>query len=67
MKIGDIEISKAYELKPGATYCIQYDMVLSKKQREIITRELLGNSDGIKFIILEGGLRLVEPPESVAA
>ena len=60
------EISKAYELRPGAVYLIQADIHLNKEQAEKIT-ELLdraSESAGCRFLLLEKGLNLVEPPNA---
>ena len=58
------EISTAYELRPGAVYAIQCDRLLTAAQRsalkEVFDATLKKHS--IEFIVLEGGLRLVEPP-----
>ena len=55
------EISKAYELRPGATYCVQCDFLLSRDQREMLQKQF-SEFPQCQFLILEGGLRLVEPP-----
>ena len=61
-----IGISTAYELRPGAVYALKSDRLLSMDQRNmlrtIIDRELDGT--GIKFVILEPPLSIVEPPDA---
>ena len=64
--LDDVEISRAYELRPGATYCVQVERVLSAEQFRIIQAHFdkLLKDTGCKFVLLEWPLRLVEPPSA---
>ena len=63
MNAEGLEISRAYELRKGATYCIQTDLFLSEKQFNILQDCLSRYTEGmdIKFLILDGGMKLVDP------
>ena len=63
-----VKISKAYELRPGAVYCVQSERILSQQLVELIAKHLkqIGEIAGCQFVYLDAGLHLVEPPAEPA-
>lgn len=63
--LNDLEISRAYELRPGAVYAIRLDRMVSAEIMELLCEQVreMEEKTGCKFILLEKCFDLVRAPD----
>lgn len=63
----DIKELTAYEFKRGSVYGVTTDFIISRQQQEKLRQCLdeLENDTGVQFFILAGGLKIIEPPQTI--
>ena len=67
--LNDLEISRAYELRPGATYAIKLDAFLPEDSMKTVAKMVAAMEEktGCRFIILEKCFDLVAPKPDTEA